>query len=83
LRLRTFGSLSAVTLPPAASIFSRALAENECAVTESFFESSPVPRILTSVFVFFSSPFSTSASTVTASPASKTRSRSRRLTGCE
>ena len=79
----SFGSLSAVALPPAAVIFSRALAEKACAVTASFFVSSPVPRILTSAFVFLSRPFSTSASMLTVSPSSKTRSRSRRLIGCE
>ena len=72
-----------MALPPAAVIFSRAEAEKECAVTASFFESSPVPSTFTSAFVFFSSPFSTIASMLTVSPSAKTRSRSRRLTGCE
>ena len=52
-------------------------------MTESFFVSSPVPSTLTSVFVFFSSPFSTIASRFTVAPSSNTRSRSRRLIGCE
>ena len=46
--LRSTGSRSRVTVPPAASIFSTADLENECAVTESFFVSSPSPRTLTS-----------------------------------
>ena len=76
------GSRSAVALPPAAVIFSRALSENECAVTDSFFFSSPCPRILTSARVFLTRPFSTSVSTLTVSPSANTRSRSRRFTGC-
>ena len=35
-------------MPPAASIFSTAVFENVCAVTESFFVSSPSPSTLTS-----------------------------------
>ena len=72
-----------MALPPAAVIFSRALAENPCAVTASFFVSSPVPSTFTSALVFFSRPFSTIASRLTVSPFSNRRSRSRRLTGCE
>ncbi len=66
-------------MPPAFSIFSRALAEIACTRIVSFFEMSPVPRSFTSIFVFLSKPFSTSDSGVTSSPASK-RSRSRMFT---
>ena len=52
-----------------------------CTRIVSFFETSPLPSSLTSVFVFLIRPFSTSDSGVTTSPASK-RSRSRRLIGC-
>ena len=68
-------------VPPASSIFSRALAEIACTRIVSFFEISPLPSSFTSIFVFLSRPFSTSDSGVTSSPASK-RSRSRTLTGC-
>ena len=68
-------------LPPAASIFSRALAENACAVTASFFFRSPFPSTFTSVFVFLIRRFSISASRVTSAPASKTRSSSETFTG--
>ena len=68
-------------MPPAAVIFSRALSEKACAVTDSFFVSSPWPRIFTSARVFLSRPFSTSDSRLTVSPSAKTRSRSRRFTG--
>ena len=47
----------------------------------SFFVSSPLPRILTSVFVFLSTPFSTSASGVTSAPASKRASSVETFTG--
>ena len=70
-----------MAVPPAFSIFSRAEAEKRCAVTLSFFFSSPSPSTFTSVRVFLIRPFSTSASSVTSAPSSKTRSRSRRLTG--
>ena len=68
----TFGSFSSVTVPPAASIFSRAVFENACAVTVSFFVSSPLPSILTSIFVFVGSArFDRALSGVTSAPASK------------
>ena len=58
--LCTFGSLRSVSVPPAASTFSRAEAEIAWTRTVSFFVSSPLPRSLTSIFVFLSRPFSTS-----------------------
>ena len=67
-------------MPPAASIFSRAVPEIACTRTVSFFEMSPTPSSFTSVFVFLITRFSTSVSGVTSSPASK-RSRSRMFTG--
>ena len=73
---------SQLTVPPAASIFSFAVFEKPCALTESFFVSSPEPRILMSIFVFLISRAVTSVSGVTSAPASKRASRSRRLTGC-
>ena len=75
LRLRSTGSRSRVTVPPAASIFSTADFENECAVTASFFVSSPSPRTLTSTDSFAISPAAFSASSVTSAPASKRSSR--------
>src|SRR6266536_672784 len=71
---------SQLTVPPTASIFSRALFEKACAETVSFFLSSPLPRIFTSVFVFLITPASTSASRVTSVPSSK-RSSCETLTG--
>ncbi len=76
----TFGSRSSSTVPPAASIFSRAVAEMRWTRTVSFSVTSPSPSSLMSVFVFLISPFSTSVSGVTSSPAAK-RVRSRTLTG--
>jgi len=70
-----------LTVPPAASIFSRAFAEKPCALTVSFFDRSPLPRIFTSIFVFLRIPAETSASGVISAPASKRASRSRTLTG--
>ena len=70
-------------MPPAASIFSAADLENECAVTESFFVSSPSPRIFTSTESFATSPAAFSASRVTSAPASKRSSRLPTFTGCE
>ena len=69
-------------MPPAASTFSRAVAEAPCTVIESFFVSSPTPRSFTSLRIERIRPFAFSDSGVTSSPASK-RSRSRRFTGCE
>src|SRR4051812_35239196 len=69
-------------LPPAASIFSRAVAENPCACTVSFFEISPWPSTLTGTSLRVARFFSRSASGVTSAPSSKRASRSRRLTGC-
>ena len=81
LTFRTFGSLSSVSVPPAASIFSRAVAEAPCTVIVSFFVSSPSPSSFTSLRTERIRPFAFSVSGVTSSPASK-RSRSRTLTGC-
>ena len=53
---------SQLTVPPAASIFSFAVFENPWALTESFFVSSPEPRILMSIFVFLISRAVTSVS---------------------
>ena len=72
---------SQTIVPPAFSIFSRALFEKPCAVTVSAFARSPLPRIFTSILVFFSSPAATSDSGVTSAPASKRASRSRTFTG--
>ena len=84
-RLRVGGfstfSRSAVAVPPAASIFSRAVSENACAVTVSFLVRSPWPRIFTSVRAFLIRPFSMSASIVTSAPASKRCSSAARFTG--
>ena len=66
--LRSFGSRSSSIVPPACSIFSRALAEIACTRIVSFIEISPLPSSFTSIFVFFSRPFSTSDSGVTSSP---------------
>jgi hypothetical protein len=67
----TFGSFRSDTVPPAFSTFSRAVAEIACTRTVSFLSRSPFPSSLTSVFVFFSSPFSTRLSGVTSAPSSK------------
>ena len=66
-----------VTVPPAASIFSRADFEKPCAETESFFVSSPTPRIFTSTESLRSARFAFSASGVTSSPAAKRSSSAR------
>ena len=79
--LRSTGSRSRVTVPPAASIFSTADFENECAVTESFFVSSPSPRTFTSTESFAMSPAAFSASSVTSAPASKRSSSEPTFTG--
>ena len=76
----TFGSFRSVRVPPAASTFSRALAEAECTLIESFFVSSPTPSSFTSLRTERIRPFAFSVSGVTSSPASK-RSRSRMFTG--
>src|SRR4051812_18084505 len=68
-------------VPPAASIFSRAVAENPCACTVSFFEMSPWPSTLTGTPLRVARLFSRRASGVTSAPSSKRASRSRRLTG--
>ena len=67
-------------MPPAASIFLRAVAEAPCTVIDSFTEISPSPSSFTSLRIERMSPFALSVSGVTSSPASK-RSRSRMLTG--
>ena len=64
----TFGSLSSVSVPPAASIFSRAVAEAPWTVIESFFESSPTPSSFTSLRIERIRPFAFSVSGVTSSP---------------
>src|SRR3954464_3722834 len=69
-------------LPPAASIFSRAVAEKPCACTVSFLEISPWPSTLTGTPLRVARLFSRSTSGVISAPASKRASRSRRLTGC-
>ena len=76
-----FGSFSSVTVPPAASIFSRAVAEIACAGRSASSPSSPLPRILTSVFVFLSRPTSTRLSGVTSAPRRSGRA-TPTLTGC-
>src|SRR5439155_1580633 len=76
------GSRRSVTDPPAASIFSRALAETACATTVSFVLSSPLPRIFTSCRVVRMTPTCLSNSGVTSVPASN-RSSAETLTGCE
>src|SRR5262249_45063823 len=76
------GSRSRVTVPPAASIFSRAVAETACATTVRLVLRSPLPRIFTSFRVLRTRPTSLSSSGVTSVPASK-RSREGTLTGCE
>ena len=80
---RGFGSLSTVSVPPAASTFSRAVAEAPCTVIVSFFVSSPTPSSFTSLRIERIRPFAFSDSGVTSSPTSKRASRSRKLTGCE
>ena len=55
------------TVPPAASIFSRAVALKPCARTVSFFEISPRPRILTG-WLRLARPAACSVSGVTSSP---------------
>jgi hypothetical protein len=61
-------------VPPAASTFSRAVAEIACTRTVSFFFSSPFPSSFTSVFVFLITPRSTSVSGVTSAPSSNASS---------
>src|SRR6185436_17864994 len=68
-------------VPPAASIFSRAVFEKPWACTVSAFDSSPWPRILTGTSRRVARFFSRRESGVTSDPASKRVSRSRRLTG--
>src|SRR4051794_38974085 len=70
------------TVPPAASIASRADFEKPCAETESFLDSEPLPRILTGTSRRVARPAALSVSGVTSAPASKRRSRADRLTGC-
>ena len=66
-----FGSFSSVSVPPAASTFSRAVAEAACTVIFSFSESSPTPSSFTSLWTERISPFAFSDSGVTSSPAAK------------
>src|SRR5215213_898836 len=68
-------------VPPAASIFSRAVFEKAWACTVSAFEISPWPRILTGTSRRVARFFSRRESGVTSDPLSKRASRSRRLTG--
>src|SRR5215213_7241341 len=67
-------------VPPAASIFSRAVFEKAWACTVSAFERSPWPRILTATSRRVAVFFSRRESGVTSDPLSKRASRSRRLT---
>ncbi len=76
----TFGSLRSVRVPPAASTFSRAVADAPWTVIVSFFVNSPTPSSFTSLRIERISRFAFSVSGVTCSPSSK-RSRSRMLTG--
>src|SRR5919107_1264651 len=69
-------------VPPAASIFSRAVFENACACTVSAFDMSPWPRILTGTSRRVARFFSRRESGVTSDPLSNRASRSRRFTGC-
>jgi hypothetical protein len=69
-------------VPPAASTFSRAVADAPWTVIESFFVRSPTPRSFTSFRVDRIRRFAFSVSGVTSSPVSKRASRSRRFTGC-
>ena len=69
-------------MPPADSIFSRALAENAVRETVSFFVRSPVAEDLDVVFVFLTDhDLALASSGVTSVPASK-RSSAATLTGC-
>src|SRR4051795_9982238 len=68
-------------VPPAASIFSRAVAEKPWACTVSFLEISPWPSTFTGTSLRVARFFSRRASGVTSAPSSKRASRSRRLTG--
>ena len=70
------------TVPPAASIFSRAVAEKRCAVTDSFFVRSPWPRIFTSVRRLLIRPSFSRAPRRDVVAGVETRSRSRTLTAC-
>src|ERR687898_995605 len=81
--VRSTGGYSSISwqVPPAASIFSRAVAEKPWACTVSAFDSSPWPRILTGTSRRVARPFSRRASGVTSAPLSKRASRSRRFTG--
>src|SRR5436305_1745619 len=71
-----------VQVPPAASIFSRAVFEKACAWTVSFFFSSPWPRILTGTSLRVARRLSARAPGLTSAPSSKRASRSARFTGC-
>ncbi len=68
------------TVPPAASIFSLAAALKPCALTVSFFVSSPRARTFTG-WRRLASPAARRVSGVTSSPAANRASRSARLTG--
>ena len=68
-------------VPPAASIFSRAVLEKPWAWTVSALVSSPPPRTLTGTSRRVARPACASASGVTSAPLSKRASRSARLTG--
>ena len=69
-----------MSVPPAASTFSRAVAEAPCTVIVSAFVSSPLPSSFTSLRSVRISPRAFSDSGVTSSPTSK-RSRSATFTG--
>src|SRR5437763_14768090 len=73
---------STTQLPPAASIRDRALALKAWAWTVRGLVNSPLARILTGIPFLVASRCVRSCSSVTASPASKRASRSRRLTAC-
>src|SRR5690606_5903955 len=66
-RHRARGAQASVMLPPAASIFSLAVAENLVAVTFSATETSPVPSTLTG-WPLRTAPLATRSSTVTSPP---------------
>ena len=74
--------MSAVQLPPAASIAALALALNLCAVTESFFFNSPAASIFTCTLPLpLARPLAMTAYTSTVAPSSKFASKSERFTG--
>src|SRR5215203_1639252 len=81
--VRSTGGYSSISwqVPPAASIFSRAVAEKPWACTVSAFEISPWPRIFTGTSRRVARFFSRRESGVTSDPLSKRASRSRRFTG--